>query len=68
MLTRRGQRNFASRTENDGYKRAAVSTTASACPTRRDADRISAKCTNGVLEIVIPKHEKVLPRKITVEA
>lgn len=36
-------------------------------PDYADAERISARSTNGVLEIVIPKHEKVKPRKIEVK-
>ncbi|HFC53972.1 MAG TPA: Hsp20/alpha crystallin family protein [Gammaproteobacteria bacterium] len=37
-------------------------------PESADAERISARCSNGVLEIVIPKQEKVQPRKITVQS
>jgi HSP20 family protein len=36
-------------------------------PDTADTDKISAKCENGVLHVTIPKHEKVQPRKITVE-
>lgn len=35
-------------------------------PDTADADRIEAHGKNGVLEIVLPKHEKVQPRKISV--
>jgi len=35
-------------------------------PDTADAERIEAKSRNGVLEIVVPKHEKVQPRRITV--
>ena len=72
MLTLRGQRNFANRTEDDGYKRVERARGSFyrrfSLPDTADAERISAKCNNGVLEIIIPKHEKVLPRKIPVEA
>ena len=37
-------------------------------PDTADADRISAKGNNGVLEVIIPKQERLQPRKITVEA
>ncbi|HHS83753.1 MAG TPA: Hsp20/alpha crystallin family protein [Gammaproteobacteria bacterium] len=37
-------------------------------PESADAEKISAKFTNGVLEIVIPKQERVQPRKITIES
>jgi HSP20 family protein len=36
-------------------------------PEAADADRIAAKCRNGVLEIVIPKQQKIQSRKIVVE-
>lgn len=35
-------------------------------PEAADASRITAKCKNGVLEITIPKQERIQPRKITV--
>ncbi len=37
-------------------------------PDTADAEKISARIKHGVLALVIPKHEKVQPRKITVEA
>ncbi len=37
-------------------------------PETADAEKISAKFSNGVLEIVIPKQEKVQPRKIAIES
>jgi HSP20 family protein len=33
-----------------------------------DADRISARVTNGVLELTLPKAERAKPRRITVTA
>lgn len=36
-------------------------------PDTADADRISATSRNGVLQVTIPKHEKLQPRKIKVE-
>ncbi len=70
LLTLRGTRSFESSEENDGYKRVERARGSFyrrfSLPDTADADRISAKCSNGVLEIVIPKHEKVQPRKITV--
>ncbi|MGH8271500.1 MAG: Hsp20/alpha crystallin family protein [Gammaproteobacteria bacterium] len=35
-------------------------------PDSADADRIDAKSENGVLEVTIPKHARVKPRKIEV--
>ena len=36
-------------------------------PDTADAENISAKSSNGVLEVLIPKQEKVKPRRITVQ-
>lgn len=37
-------------------------------PETVDADGITARCVNGILEVVIPKQPEVLARRITVEA
>lgn len=37
-------------------------------PDTADADNVAAKCSNGILEVTIPKQAQVLPRRITVEA
>lgn len=37
-------------------------------PDTANADAISAKCANGILEVVIPKAAEVQARRITVEA
>ncbi len=37
-------------------------------PKSTDADRVTAKVSNGILEVVIPKLPEVQPRRITVEA
>lgn len=37
-------------------------------PDTADADKVAAKCNNGILEVTIPKQTQVLPRRITVEA
>jgi HSP20 family protein len=36
-------------------------------PDTANAEEITAKCTNGVLEVVIPKHDRVMPRRISVD-
>lgn len=36
-------------------------------PDSADAGRISARSRNGVLEVTIPKHEKLQPRRIAIE-
>lgn len=70
LLTLRGVRNFESSEENDGFKRVERARGSFyrrfSLPDTADPEKISAKCANGVLEIVIPKHEKVQPRKIEV--
>lgn len=37
-------------------------------PETADADNISARCSNGILEVSIPKLPEILHRRITVEA
>ena len=37
-------------------------------PETTDAERITAKCSNGILEVAIPKLPEVQARRITVEA
>ena len=37
-------------------------------PETADADAISAKCANGILEVAIPKAPEVQARRITVQA
>jgi HSP20 family protein len=37
-------------------------------PDTADSERIEAKGNNGILEVIIPKHEKVQPRKIEVKS
>ena len=70
VLTVKGERKHESEDESNGYKRVersyGVFYRRFSLPDTADAERISAKGKDGVLEIVIPKHEKVQPRKITV--
>jgi len=37
-------------------------------PDTVDADNITARCSNGILEVVAPKAPEVQPRRITIEA
>lgn len=37
-------------------------------PDSVDADNITAKCSNGILEVIVPKAPEVQPRRITIEA
>jgi len=71
-LTIRGQRIAEQKTENEGYRR--VERVAGqffrrfVLPDSADAEAISAESRNGVLEVVIPKQEKVQPRRIEVKS
>ena len=72
ILTLKGERRSETREERDGYRR--VERVSGqffrrfTLPDTADAEGVSAKGSNGVLEISIPKHEKAQPRKITVKA
>lgn len=70
-LTVRGERTAEHKDERNGYRR--VERVAGqffrrfVLPDSADADAISAKSRNGVLEVVIPKQEKVQPKRIEVK-
>ena len=72
VLTLKGERNSESREEQDGYRR--VERVSGqffrrfTLPDTADAEGISAKGSNGVLEISIPKQPKAQPRRISVKA
>ena len=70
ILTIKGQRESEKKDERDGYKRIERSYGSFyrrfSLPDTANADKINAKSKNGVLEVTIPKHEKVQPRKISV--
>ncbi len=73
VLTIRGERRSEKKaTEKNGYER--VERTAGrflrsfTLPDNANTDSITAKQTNGVLEVSIPKHPQVQPRRIAVEA
>jgi HSP20 family protein len=71
VLSIRGERGAESRQEREGYKRIERVRGSFfrrfSLPDSADAEGISAKSGNGVLEIVIPKHEKLSPKRIQVE-
>jgi len=72
ILTIKGERQTENKEEHEGYKRIERSRGSFyrrfSLPDTADADKISAKSNHGVLEITIPKQEKVQPRKISVES
>lgn len=71
MLSIRGERKHEVKEDQKGYKR--VERTRGTfyrrftLPDTADADKVAATCKNGVLEVVIPKQEKVKPRRISIE-
>jgi HSP20 family protein len=71
-LTIKGERKTESEEEREGYKRVERSRGTFyrrfSLPDTADSDKINAISKNGVLEIVIPKHEVVQARKISVKS
>lgn len=74
VLTIRGRRETTARDEKNGagYSRGRTERVTGeffrrfSLPDTADSQAIKAKCVNGVLEVVIPKQEAVLPRRIEV--
>ena len=70
VLTIKGERHSEASEENEGYKRVERVSGAFyrrfSLPDTADAERIEAKGKDGVLEVILPKHEKLQPRKIQV--
>jgi len=71
MLTIKGERDSETKEEREGYKRIERQRGSFyrrfSLPDTANADKISAKSKNGVLEITIPKQEKAQARKIAVK-
>lgn len=71
MLTIRGERKSETEEEREGFHRVervrGTFYRRFSLPDTADADRIEAHGKDGVLEISLPKHEKVQPRKISVK-
>ena len=72
VLTVKGERYFKTKNDDETYKRLERSSGSFyrrfSLPDTADGEHIEAKGNNGVLEITIPKHEKVQPRKIEVKS
>jgi len=72
VLTLKGERSEETKEEREGYKRVERVSGSFyrrfSLPDTADFDHIEAKGKNGVLEITLPKHEKVQARKITVKS
>jgi HSP20 family protein len=72
VLTISGERKMQNEEEYNGYKRIERAhgsfQRSFTLPDTADAENISAKYSNGVLEVSIPKQEKVQARKIQINA
>jgi len=71
VLTIKGERTTSSRTEDEGYRRVervyGTFYRRFSLPDYVDAEHISAQSKNGVLELTVPKSEKVKPRRIEIQ-
>ena len=71
VLTIKGERAREDKEERQGYKRVERAYGSFyrrfTLPDTADSDRVSATGKNGVLEVTIPKQEKVQPRRIEVK-
>jgi len=72
MLTIKGEKESEKKDEREGYKRVERRFGSFyrrfSLPDTADAEKISAKSNNGVLEVRIAKQEQVQPRKISVNS
>ena len=72
MLTIKGEKESEKKEEREGYKRVERSFGSFyrrfSLPDSADAEKITAKSNNGVLEVTIGKQEQVQPRKISVNS
>ena len=70
-LTIKGERKFEDQKESEGYRRVermhGTFYRRFSLPDYADPSKISAKSTHGVLQVVVPKTEKVQPRRIEVK-
>lgn len=71
VLTVRGERKAEKEEEREGFRRVerirGTFYRRFSLPDTADTDAIKARGKDGVLEITVPKHEKVQARKITVQ-
>ncbi|KAB2935559.1 MAG: Hsp20/alpha crystallin family protein [Candidatus Contendobacter sp.] len=71
VLTLKGQRASEKKEETEQYRRVervrGTFLRRFSLPDVADADKVAAKCKDGVLEVIVPKREAAQPRRITVE-
>jgi HSP20 family protein len=72
MLTIKGERKLETQENHEGYTRLervrGIFHRRFSLPETANLEKISARSNNGVLEICIPKQEKVQPRRISIES
>ncbi len=72
VLSIKGERREEQVQEHDGFRRVERSSGSFyrrfSLPDTADADKIKASSKDGVLTIVLPKHEKVQPKRIAVHS
>ena len=70
VLTIHGERKIDNEEEKEGYKRIervrGTFFRRFNLPDTADQNKVTANCKDGVLEVIIQKQEKVLPKKITI--
>ena len=70
MLSLKGQRVSESDEQTDQYRRVervrGTFLRRFSLPDVADAEKVSAKCRDGVLEVIVPKREAAQPRKIAI--
>ncbi|MFZ4789936.1 MAG: Hsp20/alpha crystallin family protein [Candidatus Competibacteraceae bacterium] len=72
VLTLKGQRSIEQKEETDKYRRVervrGTFLRRFSLPDAVDAEKVSAKCRDGVLELLVPKREAAQPRRIAIES
>ncbi len=71
LITIKGERKFEAEHGKNGYRRVerrhGTFYRRFSLPDYADAEKISAKCKNGVLEVTVPKQQKAQPKRIAVK-
>jgi HSP20 family protein len=72
VLTLRGQRSAEKQEETEKYRRVervrGTFLRRFSLPDAVDAEKVAAKCKDGVLEVIVPKREAAQPRRIAIES
>lgn len=72
VLTLKGQRAMEQKEETESYRRVervrGTFLRRFSLPDAVDAEKVTAKCRDGVLEVLVPKRETAQPRRIAIEA